>query len=454
MNHFSKAFIAIFSEAIWIYFAIVLFTGVEWGDPLFFPVTWWVIAGVLGYTLQLIFSIRPVHYLINIVSSIIVCSFIIVYNWLAAVPEGFITFGICLTVAVGFIFTRSSIFFYKEPRREQMLHRFEGNIIFYIVFALIFLFNPWDVEVSFIPFHIVFLVAILLSLFGMILTLHTLDEENEDIDMDIYRVGQSRSFLTVISLILLLVVVVSLTLFMPSVRNVLYVAANSGLEGLKWVYQSITNLMAWLAQLMTTSEDGGNLPEPIPEEPIQGDMEMEEPTFSLPLPWIFGSAAFVAIIVALWFIAKFLKDWNPQKKIRPKAKTSFKGIDIKTILGKVGRFISELQIRFKAKFLRYYDQPVYYYFYRLEKWGSKNGLKRKTTETAQEFTERAIEILTSQDKRINASEMPILVKGLRKISYDYQAASFGGVKQSAEKEYKQLLEQLKSIRLGKKRMDT
>src|SRR5690625_711997 len=104
MNHFSKAFIAIFSEAIWIYFVIVLFTGVEWGDPLFFSVTWWVIAGVFGYVMQFIVTIKPLHYLINIVCSIIVCSFIVIKNWQVAVPEGLITFGIFLSVAVTFIF--------------------------------------------------------------------------------------------------------------------------------------------------------------------------------------------------------------------------------------------------------------------------------------------------------------------------------------------------------------
>lgn len=447
MNHFSKAFIAIFSEAIWIYFVIVLFTGVEWGDPLFFPVTWWVIAGVFGYVMQFIVTIKPLHYLINIVCSIIVCSFIVIKNWQVAVPEGLITFGIFLTVAVTFIFIRSSIFFYKEPTREQMLHRFEGNIIFYIMFALIFLFNPWDVNVSFTSFHIVFLIAILLSLFGMILSLHTVEEENKNIDMEIYRVGQSRSFLSLISLILFLVVVVSFSLFMPSVRNILYIAANSGLEGLKWVYESITNLMSWLAQYITTSDDGGTLPEPIPDVSIQGEMEMEEPSFSLPLPWIIGAGAFLAIAGALSVFTKFIKNWNPKKNVRTKQNVSFNRIDMKAYWKKLVLLLNQVHTWWKAKFLRFYKEPIFYYFMQVEKWARKNGMKRKTTETEKEFTERIVKKISNLDEQLHEEELLVIVDGLRNISTDYQAAAFGGSKQTVKNDHKAFLNRLQMVRV-------
>ena len=181
-----KSFIMMFSESIWMYYLIVMFTSVEWNQPIFFDCTWWIVSGALGYTLNALLANKKSHVLL-FSANLSVLVFIIIQNWRNVVPQGSWIFGLAVSVGLSVVFIRSSRLITRLPTRYEILRRFEGNVIYYIVFAVVFAVNKWNNEI----FHLFFIFAIFSSLIGMILTLQGHEETEGDQKTKIMKVGQS-----------------------------------------------------------------------------------------------------------------------------------------------------------------------------------------------------------------------------------------------------------------------
>lgn len=317
MKNFIKSAIVLLSEAIWIYFVIALFASVEWDQAIFVPALWWLIAGIAGYTVNRLIG-GKLHYIFVLLINIIAVTFIVIQNWMLAVPEGSWFFGIVLSLAVGFVYVRGASFVYKETTRMQMMQRFEFNIFIYLFLMFIFSANNWTNEL----FHVVFFSAIFGSLAGMILTLDSTEAPEEDERVEVRKVGDPRGFITVISVVFLSVIVVAALLFMPYVREKLQQFTLAGMNGVFWVFRQIGNFFAWIFSLFELPEQEGTPPEMAPQEQIAIDEVQEETVLSLPVEWIITIAAALICIVLLFIFGRFLKNRQPIRRPRPAVKSS------------------------------------------------------------------------------------------------------------------------------------
>lgn len=434
MNYLSRSFIIIFSESIWIYYAIAFFTSVELDRAVFVPATWWLIAGITGYVFNRLLAGR-VHYLFLVSGNILLLTWILVQN-MKSVGEGTWVLGLVLSIAVSFVFIRSGSFVYREPTRMQILSRFEGNIILYALFALVFTVKGWGDG----QFHIVFLFATFISLMGMALTLqkHVQDKGNGHIEVQ--RVGQSGWFTAVISMLLVGVTLVCTLLFLPSIREMLLTVGTNGFELLKRLGKMLMDLIAWLFSLFPPPELEGTPPEMEPGAPMIPDEMDEEVMLKIPIEWLIGIGGALVIIVLLIVFTRFLKQWQPPK---PK-----KRLQIRTrkeswwanFWKQMKVYVKQFIMKWKSMFPRFYKQNVYWYYTQVEKWGRKNGVSRLRSETSGEYIERIIKHLVGED----TSTIESL---LHKINRDYQAAYYGKKRGHSESDYQVLLKELKSLEL-------
>lgn len=268
MNYIIRSWTILFSEVIWIYFLIAIFTGVEWEQIVFVHPLWWVVAAVTGYACNAILGGR-INYILFMFINGLLLIFIVIKNGQIVITEGSIIFTISVSLAVCFTFIRSASFIYKEPTRAQMLMRFEGNVIIYILFSVIFFVNQWENN----GFHLAFLFAIFLSLIGMILTLQSNQIDDEEQYVEVHSIGNSRSFNGIISLFFLSITLLCAVLFLPTVRNMLHVAGIASLDMLTRFFKQIYGLIIAFMNLFSSSTTDGELP---PQEEVGPIIANEE----------------------------------------------------------------------------------------------------------------------------------------------------------------------------------
>lgn len=434
MNCLSRSFIIVFSEAIWMYYTIAFFTSVEMDKAVFVPVTWWLIAGIAGYVFNRLLAGR-VHYLFLISGNILLLIWILIQN-LQVVNEGTWVLGFVLSIAVSYVFIRSGSFVYREPTRMQILNRFEGNIILYALFALVFTAKGWTNG----QFHVVFLFATFISLMGMTLTLqkHVQDQGSEHIEVQ--RVGQSGWFTAVISILLTGVALVCTLLFLPSIREMLYTVGTNGFGLLKWLGKTLMDLIAWFFSLFPPPEIEGAPPEMEPEAAmIPGEMD-EDIVLNIPIEWLIGIGGTLVVIVLLIVFTKFLKQWQPPKMKKRQRVSTLRASWWTNFWSKLKTYLKRFTMKWKSMFPQFYKQTVYWYYAQVEKWGRKNGIPRLKSETSGEYVEKIIQHLVGED----TFKVESL---LRKINQDYQAAYYGEKRRDSASDYQSLLKELKSLEL-------
>lgn len=447
-TYVGKSLIVMLSEAVWIYYLIVLFTSIEWGSAASFHVSWWLAAVCLGYVMTRGLA-GKVHYIAVIAVQLPLLLFILWQNWLAAVPEGGWFLGITLSLTLLFLYVRSGSFVFFEPKRSHMLRRFEGNIIFYVVFAWIFTYNGWATEI----FHLLFLASIFLSLLGMVTTLQS-DTDSAVQEVEVRTVGQSRWFHGVLSLFVLSISLLCFVLFLPVFRNGLYALALTGWGWLTAAGALALEGLQWLLSLLPTDTGGEMLPPENTEMPLLPEEAMEEVPFTLPIQWIAIGVGGVVAILALMMVARFLKGWQPPKGVKPR-KLRVTRISLwDRLISSLQAFLHRLSRRWRASIRRYYLHSVYWTYAQVHKWGRKNGLKRQKAETAKEYIDRMIARLSEEQKVENTAErrdQAQLLGLLRRLYCEYDAVYYGGEITGSETDYAPLLDMLDGITLKKRR---
>lgn len=434
-----------FSEVIWTYYAIVMFTSVNWNQPAFFNVTWLMVAGVMGYTLNTILAKRSTH-LLSFSANIIVAGFIILYNWRSVVPEGAWGFGLAISIGLCFIFIRSARLVYRQPNRRAILQHFEGNVMLYIVFALVFTINQWSNE----TFHFFFLVAIVSSLLGMILTLQNHEDSEGTQKIEIMRVGHSRWFAGVVIVIFICIPLLSLTLLLPPVNNAIYSLGMGFWEGLKWLAQGIDSFFGWLSSLLPESEM--EVIPGIPEEPVIPPGYNERTLDLAPSKWIITATITVLFVIAFWLFSKTILNRRLPKAKKPISIIVTKESWWANLIKVVKLYINNFILMWRKRFPFFYYQDIYWYFHKVQRWGGKNGLPRVQSETSQEYVNKIIEYLPNEQNCFSYKgrdyQIPEL---LRRLNNDYQATYYGlNVRVSDDREYKLLINHLQGININVK----
>src|SRR5665648_51063 len=109
-----KSNIIIFSEIIWIYYLIVLFTGGKDKQPNFFDFKWWLIAGFMGYIVNG-FLVKKNNYAIMILGNLLILSALVIGNWGNMIFDGNWGIGISVSILIFAIYLRSATMIYKVP---------------------------------------------------------------------------------------------------------------------------------------------------------------------------------------------------------------------------------------------------------------------------------------------------------------------------------------------------
>lgn len=429
-----------FSEFIWIYFLIAIFTGVEWDQIVYIYPLWWIIAAIGGYMLNAILGGR-INYILLLIINGSILGAITFKNWQIAIQEGSFFYTISTSLAVCFIFIRSASFVYKESTRAQMLLRFEGNVVIYILFSVVFFMNKWDNS----GFHLAFLFAIFTSLIGMILTLQREQTDEEEHYVEVHSIGRSGWFTGVISLFFLGITLLCAFLFLPSVRKLLQSIGLASFEGFKRLFEMANGLIVWLMNLIPPSKSGETAPPSTVGTPVNPEEE-EEVLLNIPYEWIIGIAGLIGIVVFIWFVSRFLKQWKRPTMKKPTKENEVKGPFLVQIKNKIIQFIKKIRKKWMKRFSTYYKEPIYWNYYQLKKWGKKQGFHSLPSETSKEYIEK---IINGLQLHLSDEESDPLVSRLLDLSKEYHQTYYGDqLNNSSNQDYTQLFEQLKVLKLN------
>lgn len=442
IKHIYSLFIMMFSEVIWIYYTIVMFTSVKWNEPAFFDLTWFMIAGVLGYTLNSLLAKRS-RQIFLFLANVLIIGFIILQNWKNVVPEGVLGFGLAVSIGIVVIFILSARLVYRQPDRRSILQHFEGNVMLYIVFVLVFTGNEWRNE----TFHLFFIVAIVSSLLGMILTLQKHEDSEGNRQIRIMKVGHSRWFAGVVIVLFVCIPLFSLTLLLPSVNNAVYSIGMGIWEGLKWLAQGIDIFFGWLSSFVPQSEM--EVIPGTPEEPIILPGATEGVFNHLPSKWVIIGSIISLFIIALWVFTKAILNRRIQKSIKHKEIIITKESWWINLIRAFKSYIQYLKLIWCRRFPFFYYEIIYWHYHQVIRWGKKNGLPKLKSETSQEYVNKIIEQLSAKEHcfRHKGRDYQI-AELLKRLNEDYQATYYGIKEEvSEEKEFKLLIAHLKSIRI-------
>ena len=121
--------------------------------------------------------------------------------------------------------------------------------------------------------------------------------------------------------------------------------------------------------------------------------------------------------------------------------------------------LRHLKLKWLMRFPRFYKHPIYWYYYRLQGWGKKNGIPCFNNETSLDYVKKIMKHIPEERQMFTIKhESYDCYALLHRLNQDYQALYYGSEEEKAPavevastNEYKLLLYYLKSIRLKKLR---
>ncbi|WP_134701051.1 DUF4129 domain-containing protein [Ammoniphilus sp. YIM 78166] len=420
-----KRIITLYSETVWIYFGLALYAKIEWQitQPLHPGLL--AIACLTGFLSQWLLGKWRMWNALFVLP-------ILYWGWSSTAHLGFSYAGFVLFTVL-FLFVRSSWLAYREPTRNQLLLRLEGNIIWYILFLLVIHAHPEVSERT----HLPFVIGILLSLVAMVLTLHPEQTEQDHIQV---RVVGGMTHLTLPLLgIFSLAIVFTLFALLPIVRNGLVsLLKGMGETGL-WLGNGILKGFVWLLTLFPVKEEpSGILPAPVPEPhpPVsEGGMLQAIP---FPLEAV-GVILALFVLGAIWLISQLkLKKWNA-----PTITTSVIRIQKqafwKTLWRRFLTYWKQWMGNWKRRLPGYDRLPIYRAFHLLERWGKKQGFPRLPAETPREYALRVSHQVAIPDViEYKGREFP-LREGVRKVGESFSHAYYSPDRKMEDEDWGPLL---------------
>ena len=422
MRNAVKSFIVLYSESIWLYSAIVLFSDNRWSQGPAADLRWWLAAAIAGYGLCALLASR-VHYAILMLAGAPVLALLLFLNGREIAADSVWMFKWSAAVAVVFVFVRSASFIFRRPGRMNMLGRFEGNVILYPIFLLAYAAKGWPAD----TLHLMFLPALIATLTGMTLTLDGSGDGDPRDRAEVRTAGRAGWFPGVIALLAAGIGLVSLTLLLPAVRGGLRAAALAVWEALVKIWLAALRLFELLLSLLPEPEPGElEFPpgETLPELPPGGEEALPE----IPPEWIVGLLTVLAAAAGTAAIALFLKHFRPLKAPGPSSGVKRQSPPLSLLLEWLKARLKALARRWRMRFPRYFRLEVFWLFWRVQAWAKKNGLPRLKCETPGEFAEKVIAGLhAGQNGAVRAEAFAgDIPDRLRLLAEDYQAAYYGG----------------------------
>ena len=442
MKDLFKSLISVYSEIIWIYYAIVMFASAEYNYPVFFDITWLAIAAPAGYVLNTVLAHLDNHILLFI-GNISALVLLIIKNWQTAVLPGAWGLGIAISMGISLIFMRGAFLVGQSPKRHDILIRFDWNIILYTFFAVVFTYNNWSNKI----FHIVFIFAIAGSLVGMLISLESHEDDGDNEKIKIMKVGQSSWFSGVMALLFICIPILSLILLLPSVNNALYVLAVNIWGTLKWAGSIIYRLLIYFFSLFPLPDEEYDSEPFLNQLPMINPEDMEQTLTDLPYRWIIVTVAVLLIVITLWFSTQFFKNKRFPNVKKPR-NVSIVGEAWWTKLVKSLReYLRCLKMKFCMCFPYFYYKPVYWYYHQVVKWGKRNRVPKLKSETSREYINKLTAKIPETANSFHwDGQTYFLTEMMRKLNDDYQAAYYGlKTDLTREAEYRLLIRHLKGL---------
>ncbi len=444
INSLYKSGIVLFSESLWIYYVIILFTSIEWDLLITIDVTWWIAAALFGYSLNKIFFAK-FHFVILLIGNVLALSFIIIQNWIILVPEGKWVFGIIVSITVGFIYFRSFGFVNKIPKRQDMLRRFEGNIILYIIFLWIFTVKEWTE----IGFHLVFLVAIFLSLIGMIITLKSQEHDEGNQHAEIRTVGRQGWFTSVITTLFLIITFISLLLLLPPIQKGLISIGITIWDVIKGLILKVVELINWLLTLFPATDVEGPVLFIPPGDGMIIPDERIETGINFPIIWIIIGIVVIFFIVIIIVLLKQIKKRKIPKSIQVQQIIIIRESWWNYLLNQIKTILKLIKYKWRSRFPKYYRHKIYWYFHQVKNWGKKNGVSYLNSETSKEYIEKLISKIPKEDNvfQYNGKQYDLSYL-LLQLNREYQSTYYGNFVHEPIEDFQILIQKLNTLHLN------
>ncbi|RSL29985.1 DUF4129 domain-containing protein [Salibacterium salarium] len=385
MNHWrslSQAGILMFCDAVWLYFILLLITSWLWTETLSSYPLAWIAAPLLGFAVSS--STRTLHkegwvFFIHC----LVLTMVLLPLW-TLFYENIWPYSFLLSMALSYLYIRSSIHVFTKPTRLDMLLRFEGTVVFYLIITLL---NQQEQLFS-ASFHVLFFFTLIMSLLGLMLTLYNGDDTSDSDDMETKTVGRSTPFPVIVGSLLGSVAIVSLLLLIPGVQPAFTAAVNGVKNGAIWVGTHLYTALVWFLNLFPGSnvDDPGLPPSPDPDIPEQAAPPAEGG--GIPFSWIIVPLIILGVLAALWITSRLLQQRRQSAKgtIR---KTKLKKAPFwKAIWNRLRALLRKWSQTWRKRSPQFYAYRIYWHFHKLTKWAKKQGITRKPEETPREFTKR------------------------------------------------------------------
>ncbi|RSL35374.1 DUF4129 domain-containing protein [Salibacterium salarium] len=423
----SQPGILLFCDAVWMYFGLQLLSSIIWGQSLTPHPLIWTGAPFLGFIVGLSTTKRREGWIFFI--HCIVLAVILLPHW-TLFYVNILSYSLVVSVALAYLYIRSSIHVAHKPTRLDMMLRFEGTVVFYCIFVLV----NQNQQLYTASFHITFFFTLIMSLLGMMLTLYEKGDVSENGGIETKTAGRSTPLPVIIGGLLGTVAIVSLLLFIPTVQTTFVTVVNAAKNGAIWVSTQLYAAFVWFVNLFPSSNvDDTNLTPPDnpgnPEPPSSSTSGGE-----LPLMWIIIPLLILGVLAALWVSSRLIRQWRPSAKGTIRKTTLKKEPFWKTLWHR-------LRKAWRKRSPHYYEHNIYWHFHLLTNWAKKQGISRQSHETAQDFTQRITQQLDMEE---NTKEKVL------KLGEAYSAVHYS--KGTVVPEYDaELLTALRGIRAGTRR---
>ncbi|WP_142386573.1 hypothetical protein [Bacillus sp. Marseille-P3661] len=414
-----KYSITLYCEMIWLYFALIVWSKLEWEVETSPLMILFIVPTILAVFLYLITRTFIRNFYVQYSSILIVFFMYIYFLWNQVAPHGGLAYELTVCAVAFHLFLRSLYFLNKEPKRINMLIRFEGNIFIYIFLVLFFQANP----VLTVNLHIYFFVAIILSLAGMVLTLYPDETSNDgEEDVEIRKVGNVGWLPYAVASVFLIIIASGFLLLLPGVHSVVTSTLLAAWNILLKVGSIIQSVLLWIMSLFPTPDSGGPLEMEPGMAPSMVEGKEEIPQVSLPLFEILTVVAGAGILLGLWFLLKGLKKRSLPQRVNQRRKFIKRSKSF-SLFGWLKRLFNKGFRAVARNFSFYYENDAYWEFYKLSKWGRKQGYPRLSTETPHEYAAKltALPLFSEHE----SGTLKYTKESINKLINDYTAAYYG-----------------------------
>lgn len=384
----AKFFIILYCEAIWIYYCFFIFSRVEWGMDTLPAIIYWLLPIILSLVI-LPFQKRPL--LVYGISAALFLA-LIVHMWLNVLPSGMIGFSIFLTITICYLYFRGIYFLRTTILRKHILLRFEGNVVFYTFFVIYESFQG-------LPplFHACFLLAFAASFIGMLFTLYPDELTHDDEFVQTKQTGNPGVLTAIITAVFSLGIAASLLFLLPQWRILIVQTLQTVWNAMKQMGSAI--LLAIERLLLLLPESDSELPDfSLQMGGLQNGEQLQEEVvaFTLPMTVIMIITAILLSSVAILLFYKLYRNRNKQRMFRhiPAVTRATKTSFFQLLKSLIMKGVAQLGKHFPF----YYKMPIYYQYYKMARWGKKNGCRRLANETPKEYATKLIKHLPEHSK--------------------------------------------------------